>query len=77
MKVQKTKRLVVGDIHGNYDKFNTIYNLEKPEDPNTTLYEVITLGDYFDTHENITPEQQLAGFKNLLALQKKHNKEEG
>lgn len=28
MKVQKTKRLVVGDIHGNYDKFNTIYNLE-------------------------------------------------
>ena len=55
MKVQKTKRLVVGDIHGNYDKFNTIYNLEKPEDPNTTLYEVITLGDYFDTHKNITP----------------------
>lgn len=77
MKVQKTKRLVVGDIHGNYDKFNAIYDLEKPEYPNTTLYEVITLGDYFDTFENITPEQQFEGFKNLLALQKKHNKEEG
>ena len=77
MKAQKTKRLVIGDIHGNYDKFNIIYNLEKPKDPNTTLYEVITLGDYFDTLKNITPRQQFERFKNLLALQKKHNKEEG
>lgn len=68
----KVKRIVIGDIHGRYKEFKKIYDKEKPENPNEVLYEVIILGDYFDTYENICQDSQLEGFLNLLKLQEEH-----
>lgn len=69
------KRIVIGDIHGKIDIFKKIYEKEKPND--TSIYEVVLLGDYLDTYERIKPEEQVDGLKYLLELQKKHQKEEG
>lgn len=75
MKEQFVKRLVIGDIHGRVDLFSKIYEQEKSVDG--SRYDVILLGDYLDTHEDISPEQQVDGLKLLLALQKKHQNEQG
>lgn len=75
MKEQRIKRIVIGDIHGRVDLFKKIYEVEKPVDG--VIYEVILLGDYLDTHQNISVEDQVDGLKYLLELQKKHQKEEG
>lgn len=72
---QKTKRLIVGDIHGRIYTFSTIYKKELPED--TTKFDVILLGDYLDTHEDITPEEQVDGLKTLLEMKKTHEKKYG
>jgi predicted phosphodiesterase len=59
------KYLILGDIHG-----DLIWNdiIEK-ENPDITIF----LGDYVDSHNNISPEQQLSNLKDILdyANQKK------
>lgn len=72
----KATRIVIGDIHGDLSVFNQIYEKEKEEAGNE-VFEVILLGDYFDTHKGIKYEQQIESFKYLLELQKKHLKEHG
>lgn len=74
-KEQFEKRIILGDIHGRTDIFNKIYEAEKPVD--TTMYSVILLGDYLDTHENISPEDQVNGLRYLLDVQKMHTKTYG
>lgn len=69
-KEQFEKRIVLGDIHGRTDIFDKIYEAEKPVD--STMYSVILLGDYLDTHENISSEDQIKGLKHLLEVQKNH-----
>lgn len=70
------KQLVVGDIHGRVDIFKEIYEKEKPQDKDV-LYDVVLLGDYLDTHENISSEDQVNGLKELLEMQKFHLKNVG
>lgn len=72
---QLEKRIVIGDIHGRIDIFSKIYKNEMPDDG--SVYSVLLLGDYLDTHEKISPEAQVNGLKILLELQKKHQKEYG
>ena len=72
----KAYRIVVGDIHGDLSVFNKIYEKEK-EAAGNEVFEVMLLGDYFDTHKGIKYEQQIESFKYLLDLQKKHLKEHG
>lgn len=56
------KTIVIGDIHG-----RTIWeNIVK----NNTFNKVVFLGDYFDTHDNISPTLQLANFKNILEFKR-------
>lgn len=71
-KIQKVyyKQLVVGDIHGQVDIFKQIYEKEKPT--NDVLYDVVILGDYLDTHEDISVEDQVNGLKELFEVQKNH-----
>lgn len=53
-----SKHLVLGDIHGR-TIWRDIVNLEKPD-------KIIFLGDYVTTHEDISPEQQLANLEDIL-----------
>lgn len=75
--MNKVKRIVVGDIHGRYDIFKKIYDKEQPENPNEVFYNVIILGDYFDTYEDISSDDQLRSFLDLRTLQEKHLKTTG
>jgi len=56
------KTIALGDIHGRTDWKQIIAN-EKFD-------KVIFIGDYFDTHENITPEQQKSNFEDLIEYKK-------
>lgn len=56
-------RLVaLGDTHGRSDWKEILMN--------ETFDKVIFIGDYFDTHENITPQQQKNNFRDILAYKK-------
>lgn len=55
------KRLVLGDMHGRYEVVHKIYDFEQPDD-------VIMLGDYVDTHEYISDEDQHEGMKKLCRI---------
>lgn len=70
------KQIVVGDIHGRVDIFKKIYEKERPTDPEV-LYDVVLLGDYLDTHEDISYKDQVKGLEELLAMQKIHLKYDG
>lgn len=72
----KATRIVIGDIHGDLSVFGKIYQKEKEEAGNE-VFEVILLGDYLDTHNDIKYEVQIENLKFLLELQKKHKKEHG
>ena len=56
------KIIALGDIHGRSDWMTII-------DKNT-FDKVIFIGDYFDTHENIPPEQQKENFKEIVSFKK-------
>lgn len=58
------KRLVIGDIHGHWDGFKKIYDLENPD-------EVILLGDYFDNF-NGTDDSIYECYQNILDLRCEH-----
>jgi len=56
------KIIALGDTHGRTDwKQITI---------NETFDKVVFIGDYFDTHESISPEQQKENFKDIVAYKK-------
>lgn len=59
------KRLIIGDIHGHWDDFKRIYDLENPD-------EVIILGDYFDNFHG-SDESIKQCFVDITYLQKQHN----
>lgn len=63
------KRLILGDMHGDFPCVERIYNKEKPDI-------VIMLGDYFDSF-TIEPADQGFAWNNLMLLKNKHNKEHG
>jgi len=50
--------IAIGDTHGNCD-WEKIVAKE-------TFDKVVFVGDYFDTHDDISPEQQKQNFKNLI-----------
>lgn len=52
------KILCIGDIHGRFI-WDDIIKVENPD-------KIIFLGDYVDTHEDISPEQQLANLEDIL-----------
>ena len=60
------KRIVLGDMHGNFKTIEDIYNKECPDD-------VIILGDYCDSFVHETPEIVTA-YKKLRKLQRNHKK---
>ena len=55
------KRLVLGDMHGRYEVVHKIYDFEQPDD-------VIMLGDYVDSHEFISDEDQHEAMKKLCRI---------
>lgn len=63
----KLKRIVLGDVHGHWDTVEKIYENEDPDS-------VIILGDYFDNFHG-SDESIIECFRNIQALQEKHNKE--
>lgn len=64
------KRLVLGDMHGRYNLVKQIYDIELPDD-------VIMLGDYVDTHDNISDKEQQTALLNLLKLSEYHKSNRG
>jgi len=56
------KLIAIGDIHGRTDWKQIISNIE--------FDKVIFVGDYFDTHEDISPEQQKSNFEDLVEYKK-------
>lgn len=58
-------RLIVGDYHGRLDVFKKIYYKENPND-------VIMLGDYVDSHDNINDNEQEIALKELLNIKRSH-----
>lgn len=58
------KRLVIGDIHGHWDGFKKIYDLEDPD-------EVIMLGDYFDNFHG-TDDSIYECYRDILDLRGEH-----
>ena len=61
------KLIILGDTHGR-TTWKEILNKEKEFD------KFIFIGDYLDTHENITGEQQLENFKDIRKF-KEDNKD--
>ena len=63
MKIQmKNKIVCYGDLHGRTDwKYITT---------NNNFDKVVFIGDYFDTHENISALQQIGNFKDIIAYKK-------
>ena len=58
------KRLVIGDIHGHWEGFKKIYDLENPD-------EVIMLGDYFDNFHG-SDDSIYECYQNILDLRGEH-----
>jgi predicted phosphodiesterase len=56
------KLIALGDTHGRTDWKQIISNTEYDK--------VVFIGDYFDTHEDITPEQQKSNFEDLIEYKK-------
>lgn len=56
--------IALGDTHGR-NHWKQIINQE-PFD------KVIFIGDYFDTHEDITPEKQISNFEDIITFKKAH-----
>ena len=59
------KQLVLGDMHGRIDCVRVIYEREQPDS-------VIMLGDYVDSHEPISDQDQYCAVWELLDLRDKH-----
>lgn len=59
------KTVVIGDIHGRKD-WEQIFDLEN----NHEYTQFVFLGDYFDTHDPITVEEQMVNFMRILAFKK-------
>lgn len=56
------KVIALGDTHGR-DNWKNIVNYEK--------YDIVVfIGDYFDTHEDVSAAQQIANFKDIIAFKK-------
>lgn len=58
------KRLIIGDIHGHFDGFKKIYDLENPD-------EVIILGDYFDNFHG-TDDSIYECYRDILYIRAEH-----
>lgn len=58
------KAIALGDTHGRKD-WAKIIEKEQPD-------KIIFVGDYFDTREDISVEEQIINFKNILNLKKKN-----
>jgi predicted phosphodiesterase len=58
------KIIAIGDTHGRTQWQNIVKN--------ETFDKVIFIGDYFDTHEDISPDQQKENFKNILNFKKEN-----
>ncbi len=71
------KRIVIGDIHGNLNVFNKIYEKEVNDIKKGEILDVILLGDYFDTFDEIPSHKQIENFNTLLNIQKNHIKNHG
>lgn len=59
------KQLVLGDMHGRFDCVRAIYEREQPDS-------VVMLGDYVDSHEPISDQDQYCAMFELLDLRDKH-----
>lgn len=59
------KRLIISDMHGRFDLVQTIYEREQPD-------EVFCLGDYVDTHDEISPDKQREAVVRLMKLYQAH-----
>lgn len=58
------KLIALGDTHGRADWKRIVSSVD--------FDKVVFIGDYFDTHENITPEQQKSNFEDLMAYKREH-----
>ena len=63
-KLSKKKIIVLGDIHGN-TVWKDIVDKEQPD-------QVIFLGDYVSTHEDVSDEQQVENLKDILRYKDEH-----
>lgn len=59
------KQLVIGDMHGRFDCVRAIYEREQPDS-------VVMLGDYVDSHEPLSDQDQYCAVFELLDLREKH-----
>ena len=60
------KLIALGDTHG-----RTIWQAIVTQEADADMF--IFMGDYFDTHENVTAHQQIEIFKNILEFKKKYS----
>lgn len=60
------KIIAIGDIHGR-TSWTHVYD----EDLNS-IDRIIFIGDYFDTHHDITQEEQIINFKNIIEFKKEY-----
>jgi hypothetical protein len=58
------KTVAIGDIHGR----GIWRNIIEQEQPDMTVF----IGDYFDTHDNISVAQQMYNFNSILRYKKEH-----
>lgn len=58
------KIIAIGDLHGRSDWKKIVSDNE--------FDKVVFMGDYFDTHENITPEQQKTNFEEIIKYKKEN-----
>lgn len=63
------RRVVIGDIHGRWELFNTIYNRENPDI-------VICLGDYLDSFD-ISSNEQYECLNKLISIRNEHEQIHG
>lgn len=56
------KIIAIGDIHGRTEWKQIVQN--------NTFDKCVFIGDYFDTHQNISPEQQKQNFEDLIQFKK-------
>lgn len=65
ISTSKMKTIAIGDIHGR----NTWRRITSENDFDKCVF----IGDYFDTHEGISPRQQIENFKELIAFKKENS----
>jgi predicted phosphodiesterase len=58
------KLIAIGDIHGRSDWKEIVKNND--------FDKVVFIGDYFDTHENIFPKQQIKNFNEIIKCKEKN-----